>query len=152
MLVRFTHCSFLFTALAKLLTLQLLSGAVVSLILSYFIIILYSLSMSFSVFIFSLIIAALFLQDGLFIRSNNLGSSVFSSSFLIDTPSGPNWSPFAFHLGWSFAQPFYGSSLSGLEIQVPSLRQNLMALVFLPAATLVLKSLYFLLFFYHCYL
>ena len=25
------------------------------------------------------------------------------------------WLPFAFHLGWNFAQPFYGSNLSGLE-------------------------------------
>ncbi|MGH2566384.1 MAG: hypothetical protein ACRDE5_17835, partial [Ginsengibacter sp.] len=23
------------------------------------------------------------------------------------------WLPFAFHLGWNFAQPFYGSNLSG---------------------------------------
>lgn len=25
------------------------------------------------------------------------------------------WLPFAFHLGWNFAQPFYGSNLSGTE-------------------------------------
>ncbi len=25
------------------------------------------------------------------------------------------WLPFAFHLGWNFAQPFYGSNLSGLQ-------------------------------------
>lgn len=25
------------------------------------------------------------------------------------------WLPFAFHLGWNFAQPFYGSHLSGIE-------------------------------------
>lgn len=25
------------------------------------------------------------------------------------------WLPFAFHLGWNFAQPFYGSNLSGIE-------------------------------------
>jgi uncharacterized protein len=25
------------------------------------------------------------------------------------------WLPFAFHLGWNFAQPFYGSRLSGIE-------------------------------------
>lgn len=25
------------------------------------------------------------------------------------------WLPFAFHLGWNFAQPFFGSNLSGLE-------------------------------------
>ncbi len=25
------------------------------------------------------------------------------------------WVPFAFHLGWNFAQPFYGSNLSGIE-------------------------------------
>lgn len=25
------------------------------------------------------------------------------------------WLPFAFHLGWNFAQPFYGSNLSGME-------------------------------------
>jgi len=27
------------------------------------------------------------------------------------------WLPFAFHLGWNFAQPFYGSNLSGTEEQ-----------------------------------
>lgn len=25
------------------------------------------------------------------------------------------WLPFAFHVGWNFAQPFYGSNLTGLE-------------------------------------
>ncbi|WP_281846499.1 CPBP family intramembrane glutamic endopeptidase [Olleya namhaensis] len=25
------------------------------------------------------------------------------------------WLPFAFHLGWNFAQPFYGSNLSGID-------------------------------------
>jgi hypothetical protein len=25
------------------------------------------------------------------------------------------WLPFAFHLGWNFAQPFYGSNLSGMD-------------------------------------
>jgi membrane protease YdiL (CAAX protease family) len=25
------------------------------------------------------------------------------------------WLPFAFHLGWNFAQPFYGSNLSGIQ-------------------------------------
>lgn len=25
------------------------------------------------------------------------------------------WLPFAFHLGWNFSQPFYGSNLSGIE-------------------------------------
>jgi membrane protease YdiL (CAAX protease family) len=25
------------------------------------------------------------------------------------------WFPFFFHLGWNFAQPFYGSNLTGLD-------------------------------------
>lgn len=31
------------------------------------------------------------------------------------TYTGRIWLPFGFHLGWNFAQPFYGSNLSGLE-------------------------------------
>lgn len=33
------------------------------------------------------------------------------------------WLPFAFHLGWNFAQPFYGSNLSGTE-EEPIINSN----------------------------
>jgi len=41
---------------------------------------------------------------------------VFSvTTGVIYTYSKSLWLAFAFHLGWNFAQPFYGSNLSGLE-------------------------------------
>lgn len=45
-----------------------------------------------------------------------LAMLVFSiTTGVIYTYSKSLWLPFAFHLGWNFAQPFYGSNLSGLE-------------------------------------
>ncbi len=68
----------------------------------------------------ALIIGMLFETDHLFNPNANLFSVFFiliwgftMSMFFVYTKR--IWLPFFFHLGWNFAQPFYGSNLTGLD-------------------------------------
>ncbi|GLR17503.1 type II CAAX endopeptidase family protein [Portibacter lacus] len=54
-------------------------------------------------------------NDNVTILSVLLGLLFGFAHGIMYTYTGRVWLPFAFHLGWNFAQPFYGSNLSGLE-------------------------------------
>jgi len=69
---------------------------------------------------FALIIGMLFETDHLFNPNANVFSIFFiliwgftMAMFFVYTKR--IWLPFFFHLGWNFAQPFYGSNLTGLD-------------------------------------
>jgi uncharacterized protein len=68
----------------------------------------------------TLIIGMLFETDHLFNPNANLFSIFFVlvwgfTMAMLYVYSKRIWLPFFFHLGWNFAQPFYGSNLTGLE-------------------------------------
>jgi len=55
------------------------------------------------------------LNDNVTLLSVLLGLLFGYAHSIMFTYTKKIWLPFAFHLGWNFAQPFYGSNLSGLE-------------------------------------
>lgn len=68
----------------------------------------------------TLIIAMLFEADHLFNPNANLFSIFFIliwgfTMAMLFVYTKRIWLPFFFHLGWNFAQPFYGSNLTGLD-------------------------------------
>ncbi|MFZ1808383.1 MAG: CPBP family intramembrane glutamic endopeptidase [Cyclobacteriaceae bacterium] len=68
----------------------------------------------------TLIIGMLFETDHLFNPNANLFSVFFIlvwgfTMAMLFVYSKRIWLPFFFHLGWNFAQPFYGSDLTGLD-------------------------------------
>ncbi|TNE70752.1 CPBP family intramembrane metalloprotease [bacterium] len=68
----------------------------------------------------TLIIGMLFETDHLFNPNANLFSVVFIliwgfTMAMLFVYTKRIWLPFFFHLGWNFAQPFYGTNLTGLD-------------------------------------
>lgn len=69
---------------------------------------------------FALLIGMLFETDHLFNPNANLFSVFFILVWgftlaMLFVYTKRIWLPFFFHLGWNFAQPFYGSNLTGLD-------------------------------------